>query len=129
MELFKIIVIAVAGVVMIVLVKQYRPEYAALIRIAAGLVIFFLIAGQLSGIVSGIEGLISLCGYNRDYARVLMKALGICISVQLGADTCRDAGESALATKIELAGKAAVIAVSMPLFETAVKIIGSIVGG
>lgn len=73
MELFKIIVIAVAGVVMIVLVKQYRPEYAALIRIAAGLVIFFLIAGQLSGIVSGIEGLISLCGYNRDYARVLMK--------------------------------------------------------
>ena len=36
---------------------------------------------------------------------ILFKTLGICFLAQFAADSCRDAGESALASKVELAGR------------------------
>ena len=50
--------------------------------------------------------------------QVLLKALGICYITQLAADTCKDAGQQAIATKVELAGKVAVLAIAMPMLGT-----------
>ena len=50
------------------------------------------------------------------YALILFKALGLCWLAQFAADSCRDAGESALASKVELAGKTAVLLTTLPLF-------------
>ena len=127
--MIQIIAAAIVSVVIIMLVKQYKPEYAVVLEVAAGIVIFFMILKDIPQVISGIEFLTASAGYNREYAEILMKALGICILTQLGSDTCRDAGEGALATKVELAGKVTVIALSMPLFQAVSKIITSIIGG
>ncbi|MCD8094908.1 MAG: stage III sporulation AC/AD family protein [Ruminococcus sp.] len=61
-----------------------------------------------------------------DYLKIIFKSLGICYVTQLGCDCCRDCGENALASQLELAGKAALIITAFPLFTAAVEIIKSL---
>lgn len=49
--------------------------------------------------------------------QVVMKCLGVCILTELAGQTCRDAGENAIAAKVELAGKVTLVLVSLPLFQ------------
>ena len=66
-------------------------------------------------------------GLDEGYARILLKALAVCYITQLAADCCRDAGESAIASKIELAGKAAIVAVSLPVFTELAELVTGLV--
>lgn len=127
--MIQIIAAAVISVFVIMLVKQYKPEYAVVIQVAAGCVLLFMLTQDIKEAVSGIDSLVSASAYPKEYSMITVKALGICVLTQLGADTCRDAGETSLATKVELAGKITVIVTAMPLFEAALKIITSIIGG
>lgn len=115
MEITSIVVIGVAGAICTVLVKQYKPEYAVFVRIAAGIVIAVLIVTGLADAVNYLSELFSDFS-GAEYIKIMLKALGICLLAQFGADTCRDAGETALASKIELSGKVIVLCLSLPLF-------------
>ena len=58
-----------------------------------------------------------------------MKTLGICFLTQFAVDSCKDAGESALASKVELAGKVTVVVMALPLFQSIASTAVSLVGG
>lgn len=66
-------------------------------------------------------------GIDTEYIAVIFKCLGICFTAQLGCDCCRDCGENALASQLELAGKAALIITAMPLFSATVEIVRSLI--
>jgi len=56
-------------------------------------------------------------GLDTKYFTVILKALGICLRTGFISDACRDAGQQALASRAELAGRCAVFIVSLPLLE------------
>ena len=60
---------------------------------------------------------------------MLFKALGICYLTQFAADSCRDAGESALAVKAEIAGRIAVLLISLPLLSQVASTAMDLIGG
>ena len=64
-----------------------------------------------------VIGSVQLTGLTGDYAAILFKAVGICLLTQLAGDVCRDSGESSIASKIELAGRAAILLTAMPLIQ------------
>jgi len=126
-------IIAIAGIAIItailaVMLKRYHQEYSIIISIAAGILILFQIFANITPAIQQINTLLSSAGLTADYAAILFKSLGICFLAQFAADSCRDAGESALASKVEFAGKIAIVVLSLPLFEriasTAVGLIG-----
>ena len=47
----------------------------------------------------------------------LFKTVGIAMVSRLGSDLCRDAGEGAMASVLEISGSLGAIVVSLPLFE------------
>jgi stage III sporulation protein AD len=102
--------------------KSHYPEYALLISLAVGIFVFTAILSNISPVISKVSSLFSQANIPSDYMKVLLKSLGICILVQFCCDTCRDAGQTALASKLELAGKVAVLGVSLPLFEKIINI-------
>lgn len=120
--------IAICAAVIAAMLRRYHQEYAVFISIAAGVVILLMIFSNVSPAVRQISTLLSSAGLTSDYGVILFKTLGICFLAQFAADACRDAGESALASNVELAGKIAVVVLSLPLFEkiaqTAVKLTG-----
>ncbi len=126
-------IIAIAGIAIItailaVMLKRYHQEYSIIISIAAGIIILFQIFANIMPAIQQINTLLSSAGLSAEYAAILFKSLGICFLAQFAADSCRDAGESALASKVEFAGKIAIVVLSLPLFEriasTAVGLIG-----
>ena len=126
-------IIAIAGVAVIaailaVMMKQYHQEYSVVISIAAGIIILFEIFANVSPAIKQINTLLSSAGLSAEYTAILFKALGICFLTQFAADSCRDAGESALASKTELAGKIAIVVLSLPLFESIAKTAVGLIG-
>ena len=89
-------------------------KYAAVLA-AAALVLFHSVAV--------FEDLFTLSGIDNMYLTILFKSLGICYIVQLASDYCKDCGENALASQVTLAGKLAMLSVSLPLFKAFVEIV------
>lgn len=102
--------------VLCIIVRQYKPDAALGVSIACGILIMTAVISMLAPSVSAITELTSAAGLDDGYAAALLKALAVCYITQLAADSCRDAGESAIASKIELAGKAAIVVISLPIF-------------
>ncbi|HHV32109.1 MAG TPA: stage III sporulation protein AD [Clostridiales bacterium] len=128
MNIIGIAGIAIIAAVMAAMIKRYHQEYAILISIAAGIIILLEIFANVFPVIQQINTLISSAGISAEYLLILLKALGICFLTQFAADSCRDSGESALASKVELAGKLAIVVMSLPLFESIAKTLTGLVG-
>jgi len=115
MDIFRIVALGFVAAVMALLVRQHRPEIAIQISLAAALVIFFYIAPYFLGIVQMFEDLAENLSVDVRFFDIVIKIIGVAYITQLGAELCRDAGEGAIAAKIELAGKVILIVMSMPI--------------
>lgn len=115
MEPVKIIGIGLVTAVLSVLLKQYRPELAFAIPLVGGTVILFCLVPYMKTMVEVFTRLADRVGIESQYLRLLLKMIGIAYLCQFGAELCRDAGENAVAGRMELAGKLMILSLSLPL--------------
>lgn len=118
MELTPVVGGALATAVLCLLLRQYRPEYSMLLSVACGVMVFLAVISALDPVLDLARQLAGQTGVSSLYGKTMFKALGICYLVQLASDCCRDADQTAIAGKIELAGKAAVVLLALPLFQS-----------
>jgi len=123
MEILQIVAIGLIATLLAIILKQQKPELAIYISIAAGLFIFFLIIGELSGVVDILNKLIQKSQLNTVYFPTLLKIIGIAYITEFGAGICRDAGEGAIASKIELGGKVIIMAMALPILAGLMEVI------
>lgn len=69
------------------------------------------------------SGLLSQCGLDSALYLPVCKAVGVAVVVRITAALCRDAGQSALAAKMEIAGAVLTLSVCLPLFEQVLDLI------
>ncbi len=129
MELILTAGLAAAAAFGAVALKKYTPEISAVLSVAAGAVILISVMQRTAPVVREISELSDRAGISSAYGRVLLKTIGICFLCQFTADTCRDSGQSSLASKVELAGKIAVLLTALPLFEDILQIAAGLLGG
>lgn len=126
MEVIKIIGIAITALIIIIILKQYRPEFAVYVSLIAGALILLLVLGKLEGIMALLNNLASLSGVNGQFLSILIKITGIALLTEFAVSICQDSGESAIANKVDLGGKVIIISLSIPilssLLETVLKI-------
>lgn len=127
MEIISIVAIGIVSALASLLIKQYKPEYAMLVQLAGGILIVLLVASKIGDAVNGVMGLFARSD-QAGHLKIMLKALGVCLLAQFGADACRDAGEQALAAKIEFGGKVVVLGLALPLFQYIAEMIAQIVG-
>lgn len=128
MNLIGLIIVAMLAAMLSVMIKKYNPEYSILISIIAGVFILSSILSEVAPSIQKIKDLIATSGVSYEHAKILFKALGICFLAQFASDSCNDAGETALAAKIEIAGKILIIGLALPLFEQVIKIVSKLLG-
>lgn len=122
MDLFAIIGTALISAAVCVLLLQYKSEYAMLVSLCCGILLFFMIISSLKPAIETMSELMQKANINLSYVKAIVKTLGVCYVTQLAADSCRDAGQSAIASKVELAGKVFIVLISLPLFNELVEI-------
>lgn len=123
MDILQIVGLGVIATILIVVLKAQRPEMAIQVSIITGIVIFILIANKLSAVLSLLSSFASKANIDMSYLRVLLKIIGIAYISEFGAEVCKDAGESSIASKIELAGKVTVIVLAVPIVTSLLNLI------
>jgi stage III sporulation protein AD len=114
-EIWQIVGLALIVTIISVVLKQFRPEIALQLTILAGAAIFILIISKIKIIVDLLQNLADQANISSYYLLIVLKIVGVAYLAEFGAQICRDAGESALATKIEIAAKVGVIVLSIPI--------------
>lgn len=127
MEIMSLIGISVVGALICVVLKQYKPEYALAAAICTGIMILIFTVPELSEIFDLLKDMSKLGEIDMQYSEVVVKALGICIITQLASDTCKDCGQNAIASKVELVGKISVLVISVPVFAALAKTVQKLI--
>ena len=84
------------------------------VSIAAGITLLIVVVGEITGFVDTVKNAAASYGLNSDYIMLIFKVVGIAYIIQLAAQICTDAGESAIASKVELAGRVMILLAAAP---------------
>ena len=123
MDIIRIIGIGLIALIIIILLKQYKPEFAIYISLLTGALILLLLTDQLSGIVNLVQSIAVKANVNSQFLSLLIKITGIAFLSEFAVSLCKDSGEGAIASKIELGSKIIIISMSIPIISSLLEII------
>lgn len=115
MEIMQIVGLGLIAAIAAVILRTVKPEISFQISIAAGIIIFLLVAGKISAVVRLLESYNEKANIDMVYFKTLLKIIGIAYIAEFGSEICQDAGEGAIAAKIELAGKVIIVVLAIPI--------------
>ena len=127
MEIIKIIGIGLVALILIIILKQYKPEFAIYVSLLAGALVLALIFSKISGIIELINNLTNKISIHKEFVTLLIKITGIAILTEFAVSICKDSGETAIASKVDMGGKVIMVSMTIPimagLLETLLKIL------
>lgn len=127
MDIIKIIGIGLTTLVIIIVVRQYKPEFTLYISLLAGALILLFIMQKLEGIIDLLTTLSNKTAINNEFLTLLIKITGIAFLTEFAVSICKDSGESAIANKVDIGGKVIIVSISIPiissLLETVIEIL------
>ncbi len=118
MDILQIACIGIIAVVLTSIIKVQRPELALQLSIVTGLLIFIIVIVKLSAVIDFLQTFSKKADIDSTYITILLKIVGIAYIAEFGAEVCKDAGESSVASKIELAGKVTIVVLAVPIISS-----------
>lgn len=107
--------LGLVAAVLAVVLRHNRPEMAMFLSIAVGIIIFAALIGKIGSVLDVLKDLSSRANLSMIYLGTILKIVGIAYIADFGAQICRDAGEGAVASKIEFAAKILVLVLAVPI--------------
>ena len=126
MEIMKIAAIAIGGVIMASIVKHFKPELSLYVALATVMVIFLMALDKLTAVFQFLENVYGQMTYGKDFFPIIVKVLVVAYLADFASQLCKDAGEGAIGSKVELAGKIIIFYLSMPILFAILELINSI---
>lgn len=114
---FRIAALCIIAALLTLVVKRGSGELAMLLSLAAVTAVLLSLAGALEELVAFLRTLGQRSGLPEELFLPLYKTVGIALVVKAGGNLCRDAGESALAAALEMAGSVCALLVALPLLQ------------
>lgn len=115
MEILQVVGLALVATVLLVVIRQHKPELAIQLSIAFGVLVFLYMLGKIGAVLNLFRDLATRADVNLFYLSTLFKIIGVAYVAEFGAQVCRDAGESAMAAKVEFAAKILVMVLAIPI--------------
>ena len=123
MEIIQIVGLCLVTTILVVLIREDRPEIALQMSIVVGVIIFLRMIDQILIVVELLRDLSQKSNINYSYISTVFKIIGIAYIAEFGSQICKDAGSSSIATKIEFAAKIFIIVLSIPILITVMDLI------
>ena len=129
MQIFQLIAFALLTASLVLLVRAYKPEMALQISIIAGILLLVYAVVQLSGLLDSLKAMAEKYSVNLSYLTILIKIIGIAYIVQFACEICKDAGEAALSSKVELGGRVMILAAALPAAMSLLDMVAALLPG
>ncbi|ENB9401682.1 MULTISPECIES: stage III sporulation protein AD [Bacillus cereus group] len=101
--------------------NQHKSSITSLFIVFVGSVMFLLLIDQIHAILQMIERVASEAKVSNVYVETLLKIIGIAYIAEFGAQITKDAGQGAIASKIELAGKILILVMAIPILTVVIE--------
>ncbi len=124
--LIKIAAIAVVGTVLTLVIRKNSPEMALMLTISLAIVALTLAFDVIKTVTGFLATLAESAGIAPAVLSIVLKTVGISIITKLAADVCRDAGQSSIASGVELTGAFTALYIAIPLFKTVLTMINEL---
>ncbi|NGM58080.1 stage III sporulation protein AD [Bacillus velezensis] len=123
MEIVQIVGLGLIATFLSLIVKEQKPTFAFMIVVFSGCVIFLYLIDQIYDIIRMIEKIAVNANVNMVYVETILKIIGIAYIAEFGAQLTKDAGQVAIASKIELAGKILILVMAVPILTVIIETI------
>ena len=127
MTLFKVIGFGIIAVSLVIILKNQRPEIALMCVVASSVIILLFVFDELKSVIDLNNSLMQKSSIDSTYIKIILKVIGISYIIEFGKDICKDAGESAIANKMEMAGKVIIVSLSIPVVASLIDIVTELV--
>lgn len=115
MNIVTLSLFSVALVAIILVVKEIKPDFVIYITLAFSVVIFLYIAAPISKVVEAFTNIADKSGIKSEILTLVIKVVGISFIAEFASSICSDAGQTAIASKIESAAKIAILTMALPI--------------
>nr|WP_268478812.1 stage III sporulation protein AD [Bacillus safensis] len=122
-EIIQIVGLGLIATFLALIVKEQKPTFAFMLVVFTGCVIFLYLIDQIYAIISMIEKIAASAGVNMKYVETILKIIGIAYIAEFGAQLTKDAGQGAIASKIELGGKILILVMAVPILTVIIETI------
>lgn len=127
MEIFKIIGIGIITCIVVIIVKQIKPEFAVVALIAGSVIMLVYIFDYFVNILGVFANIVNKTGINQELFSIILKIIGVGYLIEFAANICADSGNPAIADKIVLGGKLLILIISMPIITNLLDVIVSLI--
>ncbi len=126
MDITQIVMVGMIAIVINSVLKNMKSDFKNLVSIAVSLFLFIVILPTFSSIMGVFVELQRYLNNEKLFLEEIFKIIAIAYIAELGCALCNDAGESAIAGNIELAGKVLIVSVSTPIVFSLINLVVSI---
>jgi stage III sporulation protein AD len=123
MTILQIVAAGVLSAVLAIIVKKQSPEAALMITIAASVLIFMMIMPLVAEAIGILQRVGGMLDGGLPYVLLIVKVIGVAYMAELGASVCQDAGETAIAARVEMAGRVMILVLAVPVILDLVNLI------
>ncbi len=121
MDIYKIVSLSIVAVLLITILKSVKKDdFALVVTIITAIILFTLVLLKLESITLLLESLVEKSGINKEYLTLLLKVTGISYVIELASNICKDAGNSAIASKVEMLGKISIVVLTIPILTSVI---------
>ena len=119
--------LAVLGLLVTVILRGIRPDFAVFTGIATALILLGTSISAITSVIKSIAMLSNETGFSL-YTTLILKTLGIALISQMTADVCRECGSASIASKVEFSAKIMILALCIPILQTLLEYIVGFLG-
>lgn len=115
MEIAQIVGLALVTTILLLILRQEKPVMAVVLSIVFSVIIFTFLMGKMGSIVNVMKELTRRAEINYFFLATILKILGVAYLGEFAAAICSDAGEQAVAKKVEFASKIIIAVLALPI--------------
>ncbi|ABI67887.1 putative sporulation protein [Syntrophomonas wolfei subsp. wolfei str. Goettingen G311] len=114
-EIAQVIGLALVTTILLLILRQEKPVMAVVLSITFSIVIFLFMMGKMAAIIALMQELTRRAQINYFFMATILKIIGVAYLGEFAAAICQDAGEHAVAKKVEFAAKIIIVVLSLPI--------------
>ncbi|WP_370875154.1 stage III sporulation protein AD [Metabacillus malikii] len=129
MEIIQIVGLGLIATFLALIIKEQKPTFAFMLVVFVGSVIFLFLIDQVYEIIRMVERIATNANVNLIYVETILKIIGIAYIAEFGAQLTKDAGQGAIASKIELGGKILILTMAIPILTVIIETVLGMIPG